>query len=319
MAQSGRLGSIVHGTRTSPPPSAPSPPAAASSDDDEDKEHWAITVLGAFATDDDDCHHCDCDDDSESVDVELLGAAILVGGAIFVTGVTSPVWVPHTITEDDFARPGYFAHCPYQNGYGYMSFAPITCEDQIKPELWEEYGGDIDCIPSPNQVPVGAKTWAARFRVDYTDDFHDMQKIGGHLLLSTSSRFGLDTEMSFFEERRSDGGRDQLWLGDCNLIWRFAQSERTQWRAGVGFNWLDDPIDTNFGFNFTYGVDFFPADPFVASAELDWGTLGHASLFHFRTTVGVVVHGMEAYTGYEYYDIDHTQINSLIGGVRIWF
>jgi len=42
-------------------------------------------------------------------------------------------------------------------------------------------------------------------------------------------------------------------------------------------------------------------------------------LFRFRSTVGVLVLGMEAYTGYEYLDIDNTQLNSLIGGVRIWF
>jgi hypothetical protein len=47
-------------------------------------------------------------------------------------------------------------------------------------------------------------------------------------------------------------------------------------RTGLGFNWLDDPIDTNFGFNFTYGADLFPRRPWVLSATIDWGTLGEA-------------------------------------------
>ncbi len=92
-----------------------------------------------------------------------------------------------------------------------------------------------------------------------------------------------------------------------------------QWRAGLGFNWLDDEQATDFGFNFTYGVDVFPVRPLVLSAELDWGTLGSADLFHFRTTAGMIVWHVEVYTGYEYRDIDRTQTSALIGGVRVWF
>jgi hypothetical protein len=108
-------------------------------------------------------------------------------------------------------------------------------------------------------------------------------------------------------------------MGDCNVVFRFAQGEHAQFRTGVGFNWLDDPIETNFGFNFTYGADLFPRRPWVLSGTIDWGTLGEAELFRFRTTAGVVFHGVEVYTGYEYLDIDTTQMSGLIGGVRIWF
>ena len=70
---------------------------------------------------------------------------------------------------------------------------------------------------------------------------------------------------------------------------------------------------------FTYGADLFVRRPWVVSATIDWGTLGEAELFRFRTTGGVVVHGVEVYTGYEYLDIDSTQMNGVMGGVRIWF
>ena len=36
-----------------------------------------------------------------------------------------------------------------------------------------------------------------------------------------------------------------------------------------------------------------------ARPAIDWGTLGHAELFRFRTTAGVVFHGIETYAGYE--------------------
>ena len=112
---------------------------------------------------------------------------------------------------------------------------------------------------------------------------------------------------------------DHLWVGDCNLVYRFAQSPRSQWRAGLGFNWLDDHIETDYGFNFTYGFDFYPVQPLILSTEIDWGTLGRAGAFHFRTTVGVILHRVETYVGYEYRDIGSFQFNGLIGGVRLWF
>ena len=139
------------------------------------------------------------------------------------------------------------------------------------------------------------------------------------MLLSTTSRFGLDMEMNRLQEDLLGTVRDELWLGDFNAVYRFAQSERAQFRTGLGLNWLDDPIDTDFGFNFTYGADFFPARPWILSATLDWGTLGSAELFRFRTSVGLIIDRCEVYSGYEYLDIDDSQINALMGGVRIWF
>ena len=52
---------------------------------------------------------------------------------------------------------------------------------------------------------------------------------------------------------------------------------------------------------------------------LDAGTLGHAGLFRFRTTAGVVYRSVELYTGYEYTDIGSVHWNGLIGGMRLWF
>jgi hypothetical protein len=87
----------------------------------------------------------------------------------------------------------------------------------------------------------------------------------------------------------------------------------------LGANWLDDQQETNLGFNFTYGADFFPGNPWVVSSAIDWGTLGHAGLFRFRVTGGAVFHGIEVYTGYEYLDIERTDSNALVTGLRFWF
>ena len=234
----------------------------------------------------------DYDDPFDSVKSEFYSALVFAGGYLVVATATAPAWVPHTMLGDDLAVEGYFPRFPYDHAPGYMMI-----------EDW----------------PTTPRRWSARLSTDYAENFDDMSRIRGHLLLSTTSRFGLDMEMSCLEERLPGNRHDHLWVGDANIVYRFAQSEHMQWRAGLGFNWLDDPIDTDFGFNFTYGLDVFPVKPWVVSATLDWGTLGSAELFRFRTTAGVVVHGIEVFTGYEYFDVDRTQINSLIGGVRIWF
>ena len=129
----------------------------------------------------------------------------------------------------------------------------------------------------------------------------------------------MDSSFQYLRERLPSGDYDHLTLGDCNVVYRFAQHPNAQMRMGIGANWLKDNTRTDLGFNSTYGGDFFPRKPWVISAAIDWGTLGHARLFRFRTTAGVIVNRFETYAGYEYLDIGTTQSNALIAGVRIWF
>ena len=211
-----------------------------------------------------------------------------------ITGVvaTSPFWLPRYAIDDQEAKDVAFLRFPYQHGDGYMLV---------------------------NEWDDNARFWSVRLRSDYAEDFDDLSRISGHMLLSTTSRWGIDVEMNYLQERLPDDQRDHLWLYDCNLVYRFAQSKRSQWRTGLGVNWLTDNIGTEYGLNFTYGFDFYPRKPFVLSTELDWGTLGNAQAFHFRTTAGAVIYGIESYVGYEYRDIDSFQFNGLIAGVRVWF
>ncbi len=227
------------------------------------------------------------DPESDAADDSWMGVLYLGGAA-----ATSPFWGPFALLGDDFGVQGYFPRFPYDHTRGYMM---------------------IDDFPSrPRQ-------WAARLDAEYVENCRDPHAFGGHLLVSTSSRFGFAGSLARLEERLARGGRDQLWLGDANLVFRFAQSQRAEFRAGLGMNWLDDATQTDLGFNFTYGADFFPRKPWVVSSTLDWGTLGHAELFRFRATAGIVVHGVEVYAGYQYLDIDRIQTNGLVGAVRVWF
>jgi hypothetical protein len=227
--------------------------------------------------------------DNTEWDGDLFLAALCGAGI----AASSPIWIPHAILQDDsFVSHGYFRSSPYDGGSGY-----------IKTD-----GSSMQTRP-----------FAMRLDVEYCETFDDLDRFGGHLLMEAAPRFGLSASASRLEERLSDGTWDRLQLGDCNFFYRFAQGDWGEFRAGVGFNWLNDRQDTNFGVNFNYAADLYPKPPWVLSAEIGGGTLGHAGVFHFRTTAGVIFHGVEAYTGYEYMDIGQARWNGLIGGLRFWF
>jgi hypothetical protein len=233
--------------------------------------------------------HSSSDSDLES---NLYAEAMLGIAYVGAVTVTSPLWVPHYWLQDDLSQNGYFLHFPYDGGDGY-----IWTGD------WVE----------------GTRPVAVRLDIEYIDTFDRLDIVDGHLLLDTPFRFGLAASFEHLEERLRNGGRDALQIGDCNLVYRFAQGEWAEFRTGLGLNWLNDSDRTDLGFNFIYAFDLYPRKPWVLSTTIDWGTLGHAGLFRFRTTAGVVFHGIETYAGYEYTDIERTHWNGLVAGLRFWF
>jgi len=206
--------------------------------------------------------------------------------------ILSPLWVPHAILGDDFNDSGYFARFPYDGDSGYISASRSA--EKTKPV-------------------------AVRLDMEYAETFNRLDSVNGHLLVETAPRFGLAASFSHLEEKLPRGGRDRLDIGDCNFVYRFAQNQWAEFRAGLGFNWMNDAERTDLGFNFTYATDLYPRKPWVLSSQIDAGTLGDAGLFRFRTTAGVVFHGVETFAGYEYTDIGRTHWNSLIAGLRLWF
>ena len=207
--------------------------------------------------------------------------------------LTAPWWAPHVMVGDDLARDGYFLGAPYCNGYGYMSLEP--------------------------EVDPCAKSWSGHFQAEYGNDFEDLSRISGRVLLEHRTRFGIDTQWNYFSEDRGSFGNDHLWVGDANIVFRFAQTERLAMRSGLGVNWLADDIGGEAGFNFTYGIDYFPCRPLVLSAEMDLGRVGDATLFHGRAAAGVIFGHTEAFVGYDYYDIGDAQIHGPFAGIGIWF
>lgn len=247
----------------------------------------SLDVSGFFSADDDCCDDdCDSDDDAVLTQLALLG-------------LSSPFWAPQALMRDNYDITYRFPEYPHQYRRGYM-----ISDAQTRGGRGEEL-----C-----RLDLGVRASG-----EYGTNFSGIDWMAGRFLLETSARFGLDADFRFLEEHLGAGATDSLWLGDMNFFYRFAQSRRCTVRAGVGFNWLSDTQQDDFGANFTYAVDWYPHKPMVVSAEMDFGWLGDASLFHGRLTTGVNYRNAEAYIGYDYLRIDDFDLNGLVAGVRLWW
>jgi hypothetical protein len=222
-----------------------------------------------------------CNDDEDSGFGDLFGGMLLVG-------LASPYWLPHFITGDDLVVWGAVVAAPYDDAE--YSLVTQTMVDDLPPLF-------------------------GRLQLDYTTNFGDQDKVGGQVLIETPWRLGIDTTWTSWWER-GPGPTDSLQLGDFNIVYRFAQAEDIQFRSGLGFNWISDDVGSDFGFNFTYGVDYFPRRPWVISTTFDLGTLGDAGLFHNQTTVGIALKQFEIFTGFDYYRIGGGELSGWTNGVR---
>ena len=212
-------------------------------------------------------------------------------GGIFVGVVTSPWTVPHLV----FDEPGSDRFTGYNETY----------DTTFEHTDW--FCRSTDFISS------------ARAQLEYGTDFNDMQTVGTRIQVDFARlRSTLDISWNNYYEQLATDNTDHLAIGDANLVVRFSQSERTVWRSGLGINWINDRRD-DIGFNFTYGFDLLPKDPWVWSSEIDLGTLGDANLFRARTTLGAQWHDGEIYTGFEYLDVADAQIPTMLFGARYWW
>lgn len=209
---------------------------------------------------------------------------------LLLAGFTSPFWAPRVALADS-GGPGFFPKYPYGKHDGSLLF---------------------------DETHRGAHSSLLVLQGDYGTDFDSLSQAHGRIFGERDTRIGFDTEF-FYRREELRPGTDQLWHGDFNLTYRFAQSDRWQFRAGLGINWLTDDIDTDVGFNTTYGAEWFPAEPWVLNSSLDWGRVGSTSLLHLRNTIGVTRSGWGLFTGHDYLRIGDESIHSWITGLEYRF
>ena len=231
--------------------------------------------------------HGHYDDDPDELELFILSNMV----AAWVLSL--PVTVPQAIFGDD-QTPGGFVKYPFARAHtGSMLMNPMQ--------------GDA------------AESSHLRIRLDYADNFMAQQKISTHFIFESRNRLGVDASFDYLRESVAMGQHEQLWIGDVNVVWRFAQMENAQMRVGLGMNWQRTALATENGINFTYGGDFYLSEPQVISADLDWGRLGSAGLFRIRTTYGRQIGRAKVYVGYEYLSIGDFKKNFLITGMSFDF
>ena len=229
-----------------------------------------------------------CDDDDNGLD-DLAGQLV---GYAFLAAASTPFVVPRAALDDD-GDPAWYPDYPYDAQHAGMVF------DENLPGVH-------------NSLIV--------LQADYGADFDDLNHAHGRLFGDISQRIGFDSEFYYRHENvATANGNDELWNGDVNFTYRFAQNEFWQFRAGLGVNWLHDRIGTEAGFNTTYGVEYFPQDPWVLGSVIDWGRIGSTSLFHYRGTVGWTHNGWGVFTGYDYLGLGGEKIHAWINGVEYRF
>lgn len=159
----------------------------------------------------------------------------------------------------------------------------------------------------------------ARLRGEYGDEFDDVKRIRGQMLLNIiGNHIGIDASVNSWEDHRtSPEALGDFWTGDANLVYSMG-AQRVAMRGGVGASWVHDN-DTDVGHNFTYGADLYLTRPWLVSAEVDWGRINSEKLFHWRGTVGLQLMRLEVYVGYDSYKWDRIRFDGPVAGAGIWF
>lgn len=170
---------------------------------------------------------------------------------------------------------------------------------------------------------VTPSTWehlmSVRASVEEGNDFNGINRLGIVFLADTLTHVGIGGGVHWYDETRKHCSHDQLMIGDINLLWRHYQTDSTQARMGLGTRFLSDRVQTDWGFNFVYGFDWFPKQPWSIGTQLETGTLGNAWVFRATGRIGLVWKYSEVYAGYDYLRIGSTELQGPMVGLRIWF
>lgn len=159
----------------------------------------------------------------------------------------------------------------------------------------------------------------ARLRGEYGDEFDDVKRIRGQMLLNLiGNHIGIDASVDSWEDKRPrPQALGDFWTGDANVVYSMG-AQRVAMRGGVGASWVHIN-DLDVGYNFTYGADLFLTRPWLMSAEVDWGKINSDKLFHWRATVGLQLLRFEVYVGYDSYKWDRIRFDGPVAGAGIWF
>ncbi|MBI1831498.1 MAG: hypothetical protein HYR84_08615 [Planctomycetes bacterium] len=230
---------------------------------------------------------------------------IFTGTATVGLVALAPFIGPLLLVEDGYESRMFFSLHPYagtQRGY-----------------LMHSRDNAVRFNDDADAKEILRKLWAVRLTLENGNDFRGLNRFGAAVKIDTADRIGIVTTWHYFRERLGCGCVDECLIGDTNVTFRFAQNEAASFYAGAGLRVFSDRWRTEYGFNFTYGGDWFPMRPFVVSGVFDAGNLGSAGVIHFRGTLGATWRGWEVFAGYDFLRIGAANLQGPMAGVRWWF
>jgi len=172
---------------------------------------------------------------------------------------------------------------------------------------------------SPKGVGLDVQTWAVQLAVDGAYLQQGPWRTGLRLRLSMPLRLEFNTAWSYYYEALAEGRHDELALGKAHLAVRFAQNEYLQFRTGLGYRHLIDGKGQNFGVNWQYGFELFPIRPLVVRGTVELGNLGRAFVFEASAEIGVLIHALEIFAGFDVLLIGGAPLTGPHLGLQYWF
>lgn len=161
--------------------------------------------------------------------------------------------------------------------------------------------------------------WGIRLTAVGGTDFDDIAFGSFGLLLQIPGGLGVDTSVKMLRESGMDI-RDHLYLGDVNVVYEPIATQNFRMRVGIGINWLGDSYGGDAGFNMTSGFDLQLTDRFMATGEVDFGTIGDTDINHAQISLGRMISQNTEWTvGYDNLDIGGVTIGSAFTGLRFRF
>lgn len=181
-------------------------------------------------------------------------------------------------------------------------------------------------VPAPvttANVDLVGRDWFeytdSRFWASIGSDF-DGLTVGTLALAAQQARgLGLDLSVSTFRERGTSV-RDNLWLGDVNVVYQLLRWQRMKIKMGAGVNWLGDRFGGEAGFNLTAEAELKLNHRWTLTGHGDLGSLGDADLYHGRVTLHRRL-GSDAewILGAETFDIGGAKLESVFTGIGVRF
>jgi hypothetical protein len=136
--------------------------------------------------------------------------------------------------------------------------------------------------------------------------------------LMTPLPLELDVNFHALAEPLPDNTVDRSTFGNAHLGFRFAQSERVQFRTGLGHQQFADRQGIEPGIDFFYGFEAELGAHLILAVGGNLGSAGHAFVGQARATLGVMLGRVEMYAGYDHVSIGGVLLGGPTAGLRAW-